>query len=216
MNSPRFSRRPTGTVVLQSLLWFWLICLSVFILLGHQTMNDQSDLEQLDTRLHRIEAQATGLAETILDLQQRPAAATAADLQGIHHALEARIAQIEQTQGSRAAADDLQMLRADIDQIKAAQRAAAHTATTPAKPRSSNKPVSTKPASTAMPFRVVAAELRAGLRSVSVAPSSGSYTPDQLQVLLPGDVVGPWRLLLIEDNTAVFQAGNQTRRVAIP
>lgn len=215
MNGPRFSRRPTGTVVLQSLLWFWLICLSVFVLLGHQTMNDQSDLEQLDTRLHRIEAQATGLAETILDLQQRPAAATAADLQGIHHALEARIAQIEQTQGSHAAADDLQMLRVDIDQIKAAQQAAAHAAVS-TKPRPSSKPASIKPASTAMPFRIIAAELRAGLRSVSVAPSSGSYTPDQLQVLLPGDVVGPWRLQSIEDNTAVFQAGNQTRRVAIP
>ncbi|MGE7089824.1 ABC transporter permease subunit, partial [Achromobacter xylosoxidans] len=35
-------------------------------------------------------------------------------------------------------------------------------------------------------------------------------------VLLPGDAVGPWRLQAIEGNTAVFQAGNQTRRVAIP
>jgi hypothetical protein len=211
MSSPRFSRRPTTTVVLQSLLWFWLICLSIFVLLGHQAMSDQSDQEQLDTRLHRIEAQATGLAETIQDLQQRPAAATATDLQ----TLEARIAQVEQTQSRHATADDLQMLRVDIDQIKAAQQAAAHAAV-PAKPRASNKPVSTKPASTAMPFRVVGVELRAGLRSVSVAPSGGSYTPDQLQVLLPGDTVGPWRLQSIEGNTAVFQVGNQTRRLAIP
>ncbi|CDH75058.1 DUF6602 domain-containing protein [Pseudomonas aeruginosa] len=65
-------------------------------------------------------------------------------------------------------------------------------------------------------FRVVGAELRAGQRSVSVAPSSGDFTPAQLQVLLPGDAVGPWRLQAIEGNTAVFQAGNQTRRVAIP
>ena len=35
-------------------------------------------------------------------------------------------------------------------------------------------------------------------------------------MLLPGDAVGPWRLQAIEGNTAVFQAGNQTRRVAIP
>jgi hypothetical protein len=67
-----------------------------------------------------------------------------------------------------------------------------------------------------LPFRVVGAELRAGHRSVSVAPSSGGFTPDQLQVLLPGDAVGPWRLQAIEGNAAVFQAGAQTRRVAIP
>ncbi|HDY5555716.1 TPA: hypothetical protein RQ718_006754, partial [Pseudomonas aeruginosa] len=67
-----------------------------------------------------------------------------------------------------------------------------------------------------LPFRVVGAELRAGQRSVSVAPSIGDFTPAQLQVLLPGDAVGPWRLQAIEGNTAVFQAGNQTRRVAIP
>ena len=67
-----------------------------------------------------------------------------------------------------------------------------------------------------LPFRVVGAELRAGQRSVSVAPSTGDFTPAQLQVLLPGDAVGPWRLQAIEGNTAVFQAGNHTRRVAIP
>ena len=60
------------------------------------------------------------------------------------------------------------------------------------------------------------AELRAGERSVSVAPSNGDFTPDQLQVLLPGDAVGPWRLQAIDGSAAVFQAGDQTRRVAIP
>ncbi|MBI6567037.1 hypothetical protein YA0745_22960, partial [Pseudomonas synxantha] len=46
--------------------------------------------------------------------------------------------------------------------------------------------------------------------------SNGDFTPDQLQVLLPGDVVGPWRLQAIEGNSAVFQVGDQVRRVAIP
>ncbi|EPR5953221.1 hypothetical protein ACU7FG_004946, partial [Escherichia coli] len=67
-----------------------------------------------------------------------------------------------------------------------------------------------------LPFRIVGAELRAGERSVSVAPSNGDFTPDQLQVLLPGDAVGPWRLQAVEGSTAVFQAGDQTRHVAIP
>ena len=30
------------------------------------------------------------------------------------------------------------------------------------------------------------------------------------------DAVGPWRLQAVEGNTAVFQAGDQTRRMAIP
>ncbi|MDI3558779.1 hypothetical protein QK318_32635, partial [Pseudomonas aeruginosa] len=60
------------------------------------------------------------------------------------------------------------------------------------------------------------AELRAGQRSLSVAPSSGDFTPDQLQVLLSGDAIGSWRLQAVEGSTAVFQTGDQTRRVAIP
>ncbi|CRQ82302.1 hypothetical protein PAERUG_P45_London_17_VIM_2_12_12_01911 [Pseudomonas aeruginosa] len=78
------------------------------------------------------------------------------------------------------------------------------------------RPPPPRPNPPPLPFRVVGAELRAGQRSVSVAPSTGDFMPAQLQVLLPGDAVGPWRLQAIEGNTAVFQAGNQTRRVAIP
>src|SRR3546814_814805 len=88
-------------------------------------------------------------------------------------------------------------------------------AAAPAQPRARNKPTA-KPEPPPLPFRIVGAELRAGERSVSVAPSNGDFTPDQLQVLLPGDAVGPWRLQAVEGNTAVFQAGDQTRRVAIP
>ncbi|HCK4786500.1 TPA: hypothetical protein N0H43_004891, partial [Pseudomonas aeruginosa] len=73
-----------------------------------------------------------------------------------------------------------------------------------------------KPEPPPLPFRIVGAELRAGQRSLSVTPNNGNFTPDQLQVLLPGDAVGPWRLQAVEGNTAVFQAGDQTRRMAIP
>ena len=101
----------------------------------------------------------------------------------------------------------------EVDQIKARQstvRAAA-----PAQPRTPRRP-SAKPEPPPLPFRIVGAELRAGQRSLSVAPNAGSYTPDQLEVLLPGDALGPWRLQAVEGNTAVFQTGDQTRRVAIP
>ena len=209
MNTSQSSRRPTAAVVVQSLLWLWLICLSVLVVLGYQTMSDLADQERLGTRLQRLEAQVAGLAETTQTLQQRPAAATATVLQDARQALEARIAQFEQALSDRATADDLQALRAKVEQIKARQTAA--RAAAPAQPRTPSKPEPPP-----LPFRVVGAELRAGQRSVSVAPRSADFTPVQLQVLLPGDAVGPWRLQAIEGNTAVFQAGNHTRRVAIP
>ena len=208
MNAPQSPWRPTPAVVVQSLFWLWLVCLSVFVILGNQAMNDRTDQERLDARLQRLEAQVAGLAETTQALQQRPEAATAAGLQDARQALEARIVQVEQALSGHAAADDLQALRMEVEQIKARQTAAQ------AQPRTPSKPTASKPEP--LPFRVVGTELRAGQRSVSVAPSGGDFTADRLQVLLPGDAVGPWRLQAIESNTAVFQAGGQTRRVAIP
>ena len=211
MNPTQSLRRPTFAVVVQSLLWLWLIGLSVFALRGHQAINDQADQQRLDTRLQRLEAQVAGLAAT---MQQQPAAATAAGLQDTRQALEARIAQIEQTMGGHATADDVLALRKEVEQIRARQTTP--RATTPAQRRSPSQPVTAKPEPPPLPFRIVGAELRAGQRSLSVAPSSGDFTPDQLEVLLPGDSLGPWRFQAVEGNSAVFQAGDQTRRVAIP
>lgn len=212
MNAPRSAQRSTAAVVVQSLMWLWLLGLSVLLVLGYQAMNDQADQERLDSRLQRLEAQATGLAETVEAIQQRPAVATAADLKDTRQILEARAAQVEKSLSAYAAADEFQALRAEVEQVKARQTAARAA---PAQPRATNK-AAAKPEPPPLPFRVVGAELRAGQRSVSVAPSSGDFTPDQLQVLLPGDALGPWRLQTVEGDTAVFQAGDQTRRVAIP
>ena len=211
MNPTQSLRRPTFTVVVQSLLWLWLIGLSVFALRGHQAINDQADQQRLDTRLQRLEAEVAGVAAT---RQKQPAAATAAGLQDTRQALEARIAQIEQTMGGHATADDVLALRKEVEQIRARQTTP--RATTPAQRRSPSQPVTAKPEPPPLPFRIVGAELRAGQRSLSVAPSSGDFTPDQLQVLLPGDAIGSWRLQAVEGSTAVFQTGDQTRRVAIP
>ncbi len=213
MNAAQSPRRPITAVMLQSLMWLWLIGLSVLVAVGYQAMNNQTDQARLDSRLQRLEARSAGLVESIEAIQQRPAVATAADLKDIRQFLEARAAQVEKTLSAYAAAADLQALRAEVEQVKARQTAA--RAATPAQPRTRNKPTA-KPEPTPLPFRIVGAELRAGERSVSVAPSNGDFTPDQLQVLLPGDAVGPWRLQAVEGSTAVFQAGDQTRHVAIP
>ena len=213
MNAAQSPRRPITAVMLQSLMWLWLIGLSVFVALGYQAVNEQVDQELLNSRLQRLEAQAVGLAEAIEAIQQRPTVATAADLKDTRELLEARAAQVEDTLSGYAAAESLQALRVEVEQIKARQ--SAQRAAAPAQPRAPSRPTA-KREPPPLPFRIVGAELRAGQRSLSVAPSAGSYTSDQLEVLLPGDAVGPWRLQAIEGNAAVFQAGDQTRRVAIP
>ena len=213
MNAAQSPRRPITAVVVQCLMWLWLIGLSVFVALGYQAVNEQADQERLNFRLQRLEAQAASLAEAIEAIQQRPAVATAADLKDTRELLEARAAQVEDTLSGYAAAESLQALRVEVEQIKARQ--SAQRAAAPAQPRAPSRPTA-KREPPPLPFRIVGAELRAGQRSLSVAPSAGSYTSDQLEVLLPGDAVGPWRLQAIEGNAAVFQAGDQTRRVAIP
>lgn len=215
MNPPQTPRRPTAAVVVRSLLWLWLVCLSVIVLLGYQTMNDLADREQVDSGLQRLEAQVAGLTETTQALQQQPAAATAAELHDARQVLEARISQVEQALDGHTAADDLQALRTEIEQIKARLEATARVAAA-APSRSPARRTAAKPEPPRLPFRVVGTELRAGQRSVSIAPATGHFTADRVQVLLPGDAAGSWRLQAIDGNTAVFQAGGQTRRVAIP
>src|SRR3546814_1949124 len=55
MNAPQPAHRSTSAVVVQSLMWLWLIGLSVLVALGYQAMNDQADQERLDSRLQRLE-----------------------------------------------------------------------------------------------------------------------------------------------------------------
>jgi len=211
MNAPHSPRPTTAAVVVRSLLWLWLICLSIFVFLNHRVMSDLADREPVDSGLRHLETQVAGLAE---NMRQQPEVATATDLQDTRRALEARIARVEQALDGHAAMDDLQALRAEVDQIKARQ--AMDRSAALAQPHSPSRSTAAKPEPPPLPFRVVGAELRAGQRSVSVAPATNNFTADQVQVLLPGDVVGPWRLQAIEGNTAVFQAGEQVRRVAIP
>ena len=212
MNAPQPAQRSTAAVVVQSLMWLWLIFLSVLAALGYQALSDQADQERLDSRLQRLEAQATGLAETIEAIQQRPAVATDADLKDTRQILEARAAQVEKSLSGYAAPTTSRRCARRSSRSRASRRACHRTR--PAARIAHVRRLKTE--LPPLPFRVVGAELRAGQRSVSVAPSIGDFTPAQLQVLLPGDAVGPWRLQAIEGNTAVFQAGNQTRRVAIP
>ena len=47
MNAPQPAQRSTAAVVVQSLMWLWLIFLSVLAALGYQALSDQADQERL-------------------------------------------------------------------------------------------------------------------------------------------------------------------------
>ncbi|MBN0147657.1 hypothetical protein JTL51_32585, partial [Pseudomonas aeruginosa] len=125
--------------------------------------------------------------ESIEAIQQRSAVATAADLKDTRQVLEARAAQVEKTLSGYAAADDLQALRAEVEQIKARQAAA--RATAPAQRRASRTSAASKTELPPLPFRVVGAELRAGPRRVCGSPSIGCCRSAQLRVVLAGNAV---------------------------
>lgn len=176
MNAPQPSRRPTAAVVVQSLLWLWLIGLSVIVALGYLAMRDQTDQDRLDSRLQRLEAQATGLAETIEAIQQRPAVATAADLKDTRQILEARAAQVEKSLNGYAAADDLQALRAEIEQIKTRQTAARAAAPVQARaPRSRSRPSACRPTCSTSTLR--AARPAKASRCSTPSPTSRPWRP---------------------------------------
>ena len=47
MNAAQSPRRPITAMMLQSLMWLWLIGLSVFVALGYQAVTEQVDQERL-------------------------------------------------------------------------------------------------------------------------------------------------------------------------
>jgi hypothetical protein len=216
MNGAPHASRSTASLLLQLLLWTWLIALTVATVIGLRITGDLAGRQQLDTtqaQLQQIDARVAELAQVSQALQAQPEAATAAALQAIRQHLDARLAQIEQELSTRATADALVAVRDEIEQLKNRQAAARPAA--PARPRAA-RPTATVAKEELPPFQVLGVELRAGQRSLSVAPAGSGWSPAQIQVVLPGEAVGQWRLDAIDGKTAVFSRGEQVRRLAIP
>jgi len=218
MNAPRVSLRMNPDVIARIVIWLWLLGLSVVVMLGFRAVHQL--IEQVQTSVESqqvlaLEARVAELASSIQALEAKPEPATAAALQDVQQNLHARLAQIEQGLMAFATVDDVQTLHDEIKQVKARQ-AAVRIAPPPAPRRPPPKPAVVAPQPEPFPYRVVGVELRAGLRSILIAPATGEFSADQIQVLLPGDALGSWRLQAIDGNTAVFQSGEQIRRMATP
>jgi len=218
MNTPRISLRMNPDVIARMVIWLWLLRLSVAMVSGYRAVNLLAEQVQISVESQQVlalEARVAELAASIQVLEVKPEPATTTDFRDVQQTLHARIAQIEQGLMVFATVDDVQALRSELEQIKARQ--AAVRAAPPSDPRRSlPKPVVVASQPEPFPYRVVGAELRAGLRSVLVAPATGEVAANQIQVVLPGDALGSWHLQAIDGNTAVFQFGEQMRRMAIP
>ena len=83
----------------------------------------------------------------------------------------------------------------------------------PAQPRPLAAP--SKPKVVETQFRVIAAELRAGERFLSILPAASSAL-SQVRLLRPGEAEAGWHLETIEGNTAVFRHGDDIRRLPVP
>jgi hypothetical protein len=210
--------RSRAVLVFHLVLWTWLIGLSAAALVNWKAMPKLAQQDRLDAvqrQQQGFDDRLSTLAENIQALRTQPQAVTADILQSTREALEARLAPVEQAVSAQVTTTDLAALHAEIEQLKVRQGAMQVSAA--ARPRTARS--TTMPKEESMPFRVIGAELRAGQPSVSVAPvveSLHSVSADLIQPVLVGESVGAWRLQAIDGQTAVFRAGEQTRRVVIP
>jgi len=214
VNAPRVSRRITAAVAVQGLSFLWLLGLSVAMVAGLRTINplvEQIQATVASQQVLALEARVAELAGSVQALETMPAPTSATDLQDVQQFLQASLVHIEQRLAAFAVIEDVQALRVDIDAIKSRQAAARVAPPTPRRPP---KPIVPQPEP--FPYRVLGIERRAGLQSLVTAPATGEVKANQIQVLLPGEMLGVWRLQAIEGNAAVFQSGEQVRRVTIP
>jgi DNA primase len=207
--------RSRAAIAFHLVLLAWLIGLSAVALIQWKMtprLAQQDQLVSVQQQQQRLAEHLATLDESIQALRAQPPAATAATLQETREALEVRLVSVEKAVSAQVTATDFAALRTEIEQLKVRQTA--RNAPVVTKSRKA-RPAATEPKEAPLPFRVIGAELRAGERSVSVAPLDTS-SADQIQPVLVGEPVGAWRLEAIDGQMAVFRAGEQTRRVAIP
>lgn len=214
MSAATHVSRSRAAFVLYLLLWAWMVGLSALVLVNFRVAGDLADQNQLDSALRQLqvlEGRIGELADDVRAQQARPEAATTAALQDTRQHLEAEIIRLEQSLTGFTTEADLQALHADIERLKTQRQVSARPPVAPRPARAT-----ATPAPEPFPFRVIGAELRAGQRAVAITPATEPFSAGQIQVLLPGEHAGRWQLQTLDGNTAVFQAGDQTRRLAIP
>ncbi|PMX27604.1 MULTISPECIES: hypothetical protein [unclassified Pseudomonas] len=192
----------------------WLLLISAAVVIDHVALSGLS--AQVETnapglKVAVLEKRLAELVQQVEQAQQQPDALPQARYEVEHQALEQRLNAIEQALGSRPTADYLLPLQARIEQLE--MRLSTPRPVPPAQPRPLAAP--SKPKVVETQFRVIAAELRAGERFLSILPAASSAL-SQVRLLRPGEAEAGWHLETIEGNTAVFRHGDDIRRLPVP
>ncbi|WP_025807869.1 hypothetical protein [Pseudomonas chlororaphis] len=212
------SRAPSLVAIVQ---WAWLVGLSILVIAGWRSSIAVEDPQAAATQQNQaIEARIVILEESNQARLVQAPLATQQALQSLRESLEARLDRLESQASSEGAGSGLEAQRTEIEQLKTQMIALKASLAERAAPRKVVRPAPTlrpiSPREEPPPFRVLGIEQRAGRLSVSVAPVEGALAANAIQVVLPGESLGKWRLEAVERNTAVFRAGEQIRRLAIP
>lgn len=216
MNNAPTRLKRTAAAVSWFLIYAWLSVLTVFIGLSYRTIAELAERKQIDASMQQIrvlEERVTELADSMQVLQTHTLPASATALRELQQNLENRLAQIEQMQENQASTQAVQILRNELERLKSQQAVARPS---PSTTHSTVSPAATAPRKMPFPFRILGLELRAGQRMVSLAPTSGNLSSNQIQLVSLGETVDQWRLDAIEGDTAIFSRAGQTRRLAIP
>ncbi|MEI7418755.1 MULTISPECIES: hypothetical protein [Pectobacterium] len=216
MNNAPTRLKRTAAAVSWFLVYAWLSVLTVFIGLSYRTIAELAERKQVDASMQQIrvlEESVTELADSMQVLQTHTLPASEMALRELQQHLENRLAQIEQMQENQASTQAVQTLRDELERLKSQQAVARPS---PPTTHSTVSPAATAPRKMPFHFRILGLELRAGQRMVSLAPTSGKLSSNQIQLVSLGETVDQWRLDAIEGDTAIFSRAGQTRRLAIP
>ncbi|HGX3311201.1 TPA: hypothetical protein ACNH8R_002226 [Pseudomonas aeruginosa] len=218
---PSMARRPRTLSWSLIIQWAWLVALSILVILGWRStllMEEPQAAAAAIQNLQSVEARVFALEESNQARLVQAPSATQQALQSLRESLEGRMDRLESQVPSEGLGSDLEALRIEIEQLKT--QLAALKVTERAAPRTVVRPAPkarpAAPREEPLPFRVLGVERRAGQLSVSVAPAEGALTAGTIQIVLPGESLGQWRLDSVEGNAAVFRSGEQTRRLALP
>src|SRR3546814_9927377 len=100
-------------------------------------------------------------------LETQPEFATVAVLHETRQRLETRLTRMEQTLADRSAAEELQALRTDVEQMKARSQP---IPTAPPPQAQPHMPVATAPKQARLPFRLIGSDMRADRKHTRLNP----------------------------------------------
>ncbi|MDH4564518.1 hypothetical protein E8F06_26280 [Pseudomonas sp. BN411] len=192
----------------------WLLLVSASAVIDHVALLRLAEQMQTRAATSQVEILQQRLDELTLQVEQlpQPQALPMERYESERQVLEQRLSALEHALSNLATADSLLPLQARVEQLEARPMTSRQPAPVVARPRS---PAPSKPQEIQPPFQVIGIELRANERFLAIQPStSGSLS--QVRLLLPGETEAGWRLQHIERDAAVFQQGNDTRRITLP